>query len=212
MGGQLRGERALRRPGHHGAAPGTAAGRCDRHDRLDRGGQGIRSYGAAKAAIASWNIGLAREVGPAGLTANVVAPGYIARTEFFRDRLTDERRDGLVAATMTRRAGRPTTSPGRSRSWHPTVPARSPDRRSRSTAESGRAADRVSRTSALHAQHRADGTHLVGTPPRSGRQPVCRFVRAGGCGPGTRTCHLLPAHTSKGCHAGGEFLVLIQAF
>lgn len=87
-------------------------------DRLAEGGavinigsiaadKGAGSYGAAKAAMASWNIDLAAELGPHGVTANVVAPGYIAHTEFFRDQLTDERRDALVAATSTRRAGRP---------------------------------------------------------------------------------------------------------
>ncbi|MGC7094276.1 SDR family NAD(P)-dependent oxidoreductase [Amycolatopsis lurida] len=69
--------------------------------------KGAGSYGAAKAAIASWNIDLARTVGRRGLTANVVAPGYIADTEFFRDKLTDERRSSLIDAAMTGRAGAP---------------------------------------------------------------------------------------------------------
>jgi 3-oxoacyl-[acyl-carrier protein] reductase len=87
-------------------------------DRLARGGsvvtigsiaadKGAGAYGAAKAAVASWNVGLAAELGPRGITANVVSPGYIADTEFFRDRLSDERRDALVAATHTGRAGLP---------------------------------------------------------------------------------------------------------
>jgi 3-oxoacyl-[acyl-carrier protein] reductase len=29
------------------------------------------------------------------------SPGYIADTEFFRDKLTDERREALIAATST---------------------------------------------------------------------------------------------------------------
>ncbi|PZS24097.1 MAG: 3-oxoacyl-ACP reductase, partial [Pseudonocardiales bacterium] len=53
------------------------------------------------------NIDLAGQVGPLGVTANVVSPGYIADTEFFRDRLTDQRRDALIAATLTGRAGTP---------------------------------------------------------------------------------------------------------
>ncbi|MFC7625396.1 SDR family NAD(P)-dependent oxidoreductase [Microlunatus sp. GCM10028923] len=69
--------------------------------------KGAGSYGAAKAAVASWNIDLARQAGVRGITANVVSPGYIADTEFFRDNLTDERRASLVEATMTKRAGRP---------------------------------------------------------------------------------------------------------
>ncbi|MFJ2376857.1 SDR family NAD(P)-dependent oxidoreductase [Streptomyces sp. NPDC087769] len=87
-------------------------------DRLARGGavvhigsiaadQGAGSYGAAKAGLATWNLDLARALGPRGITANVVSPGYIADTEFFRDRLPEARRTTLVAATATGRAGTP---------------------------------------------------------------------------------------------------------
>ncbi|MFI1016587.1 SDR family NAD(P)-dependent oxidoreductase [Streptomyces sp. NPDC020965] len=69
--------------------------------------QGAGSYGAAKAGLAAWNLSLARELGPRDITANVVSPGYIADTEFFRDRLADERRGQLVAATSVGRAGAP---------------------------------------------------------------------------------------------------------
>ncbi|MFF3641743.1 SDR family NAD(P)-dependent oxidoreductase [Streptomyces sp. NPDC002564] len=69
--------------------------------------QGSGSYGASKAGLTSWNVDLARTLGPRGITANVVAPGYIADTEFFRDRLADQRREQLVAATSTGRAGSP---------------------------------------------------------------------------------------------------------
>ena len=51
------------------------------------------SYGAAKAALAAWTAGLSAEVGARGLTANVISPGYIAETDFFRGRLT-ERAEG----------------------------------------------------------------------------------------------------------------------
>lgn len=37
----------------------------------------------------------------------MVAPGYIADTEFFRDRLSDDRRSSLIAAALTGRAGTP---------------------------------------------------------------------------------------------------------
>ncbi|MFF2806952.1 SDR family NAD(P)-dependent oxidoreductase [Streptomyces sp. NPDC058000] len=67
--------------------------------------QGSGSYGAAKAGLASWNIELARTLGPRGITANVVSPGYIAGTEFFRDKLAGERRERLIAATATGRPG-----------------------------------------------------------------------------------------------------------
>lgn len=87
-------------------------------DRLAAGGavvsigsiaadKGAGAYGAAKAGLASWNVDLARELGPDGVTANVVSPGYIADTEFFRDRLTAQRRDTLIASTSTGRAGSP---------------------------------------------------------------------------------------------------------
>ncbi|MGH3594230.1 MAG: SDR family NAD(P)-dependent oxidoreductase, partial [Pseudonocardiaceae bacterium] len=87
-------------------------------DRLTEGGavisissiaadKGAGAYGAAKAGLASWNIDLARELGPRGVTANVLSPGYIAETELFRDQLTDQRRDALIAATFTGRAGTP---------------------------------------------------------------------------------------------------------
>jgi 3-oxoacyl-[acyl-carrier protein] reductase len=87
-------------------------------DRLAAGGsvisigtigaeRGGGSYGAAKAALASWNAYLSAEIGPRGVTANVISPGYIADTNFFRDRLTPERRDNLIAATHDKRAGRP---------------------------------------------------------------------------------------------------------
>jgi NAD(P)-dependent dehydrogenase (short-subunit alcohol dehydrogenase family) len=69
--------------------------------------QGSGPYGAAKAALASWNAGLAAELGRAGVTANVVSPGYIADTEFFRDHLTETRRNELIEATRTGRAGVP---------------------------------------------------------------------------------------------------------
>jgi NAD(P)-dependent dehydrogenase (short-subunit alcohol dehydrogenase family) len=65
------------------------------------------SYGAAKAALAAWTAGLSAEVGPGGVTANVISPGYIAETGFFRGRLTDERRATLIGAAHTKRAGQP---------------------------------------------------------------------------------------------------------
>lgn len=69
--------------------------------------QGAGSYGAAKAGLASWNVELSRTLGPRDITANVVSPGYVADTDFFRDRLTDERRDRLVAASAVGRPGSP---------------------------------------------------------------------------------------------------------
>ena len=65
------------------------------------------SYGAAKAALAAWTAGLSSEVGPRGLTANSISPGYIAETAFFRGKLSDARREALIGATHNGRAGRP---------------------------------------------------------------------------------------------------------
>jgi 3-oxoacyl-[acyl-carrier protein] reductase len=65
------------------------------------------SYGAAKAALAAWNADLSSEIGPRGVTANVISAGYIAGTNFFRDRLTPQRRETLIAATHDKRPGEP---------------------------------------------------------------------------------------------------------
>jgi 3-oxoacyl-[acyl-carrier protein] reductase len=67
--------------------------------------RGAGSYGAAKAAVEAWNADLARELGPRGITANVVSPGLTLGSEFFRDSLTEARRQRLVDETNTGRAG-----------------------------------------------------------------------------------------------------------
>ncbi|MGY0232923.1 SDR family NAD(P)-dependent oxidoreductase [Longispora urticae] len=68
---------------------------------------GANSYGAAKAAVEAWTASLASQLGPRGITANVVSPGLIVATEFFRDRMTEEGVAQRVAAT---RNGRPGTT------------------------------------------------------------------------------------------------------
>jgi 3-oxoacyl-[acyl-carrier protein] reductase len=65
------------------------------------------SYGAAKAAIIGWSYNLAADLGPEGITVNVVAPGFISETEFFGDAMTDERRQRLIDAAPLGRAGVP---------------------------------------------------------------------------------------------------------
>ncbi|NBF00241.1 SDR family oxidoreductase [Nonomuraea sp. KC401] len=67
-------------------------------------GTGSGSYGAAKAALESWTADLAAELGPRGITANVVSPGLVVDTEFFRGRLTE---DGITARVENTRNGRP---------------------------------------------------------------------------------------------------------
>ncbi|MBE1500858.1 3-oxoacyl-[acyl-carrier protein] reductase [Amycolatopsis lexingtonensis] len=68
---------------------------------------GAGSYGAAKAAVEGWNVSVAREFGPRGITANVVAPGLIGDTEFFHGQLSDGRREWLIGNTMNKRPGTP---------------------------------------------------------------------------------------------------------
>src|SRR5262249_20349865 len=70
-------------------------------------GSGSGSYGGAKAALHPYCYDLAATLGSSGITVNVVAPGYVADTEFFRGQLTDERRQTLVEQTLNRRAGAP---------------------------------------------------------------------------------------------------------
>jgi len=87
-------------------------------DRLAAGGSVIHigsfatdraqgSYGAAKAALAAWNVHLAKRLGPRDITSNVVSPGYIARTEFFGAGMPNAFYDARVAETFLGRAGQP---------------------------------------------------------------------------------------------------------
>ena len=61
-------------------------------------------YVAAKAALNGWVLSLARQLGPEGITANVVAPGYTADTELLTGRMPAERHKRIVAGIA---AGRP---------------------------------------------------------------------------------------------------------
>lgn len=90
---------------------------CD--DKLAAGGavmhigsvgadQGVGSYGSAKAALASYNVGLAKRLAPRDITCNVVAPGYIPDTELFGAGVfPQELHDSLVSATLLGRHGYP---------------------------------------------------------------------------------------------------------
>ena len=64
------------------------------------------SYSGAKAAILGWTIDLALRLGP-DVRVNAVVPGYVEGTEFFGDRMTEERHQRLVARTVLGRAGLP---------------------------------------------------------------------------------------------------------
>ncbi|EST23210.1 oxidoreductase [Streptomyces roseochromogenus subsp. oscitans DS 12.976] len=70
-------------------------------------GSGTGAYAAAKAGLHPYAHDLARELGPRGITVNVVAPGYIEDTEFFGDTMDEARRARLIADTVTGRAGIP---------------------------------------------------------------------------------------------------------
>jgi 3-oxoacyl-[acyl-carrier protein] reductase len=70
-------------------------------------GSGGGPYGAMKAALHGWVYDLARELGPHGGTANVVAPGFVPDTGFWAGRLTAESRRERAAQTLVGREGTP---------------------------------------------------------------------------------------------------------
>ncbi|MFI6157252.1 SDR family NAD(P)-dependent oxidoreductase [Kitasatospora sp. NPDC051170] len=92
----------LRRPGGRLVMISSAA--------AQRGGAGPHSagaYAAAKAALHGWAFGLARQLGPDGITVNVLAPGYVQDTEIFGDDWSEEFHARKVADTLVGRAGTP---------------------------------------------------------------------------------------------------------
>lgn len=64
-------------------------------------------YSAAKAGVVGLTYSLAGSLGPEGITVNAVSPGVVLGTEFFGDRMTDERRVRTVAQVPVGRPGRP---------------------------------------------------------------------------------------------------------
>jgi 3-oxoacyl-[acyl-carrier protein] reductase len=64
-------------------------------------------YSAAKMGLVGLSYSLAQDLGPDGITVNIVAPGLVLETEFFGGRMTPERRDRTVAQTPLGRPGRP---------------------------------------------------------------------------------------------------------
>jgi len=64
-------------------------------------------YSAAKAGVVGLTYSLAGSLGPDGITVNAVAPGVVLGTEFFGDRMTDERRTRTIAQVPVGRAGHP---------------------------------------------------------------------------------------------------------
>jgi len=68
------------------------------------------AYASSKAAVETFSATLAMELGPVGITSNVVAPGYIdvrGYSEANPDRASDTLRASLTASIPTGRAGRP---------------------------------------------------------------------------------------------------------
>jgi 3-oxoacyl-[acyl-carrier protein] reductase len=75
------------------------------HGRVG-GRAGFGHYGAAKAGVIGLTHTAARELGPSGITANVIAPGIIG-TEIVRSNLGDDRIAALSAQIPIRRLGKP---------------------------------------------------------------------------------------------------------
>ena len=70
-------------------------------------GSGGGPYGAMKTALHGWVYDLARELGPHGGTANVVAPGFVPDTEAWAGRLTAQSRRERAAQALVGREGSP---------------------------------------------------------------------------------------------------------
>ncbi|RJQ08085.1 MAG: SDR family oxidoreductase [Bacillota bacterium] len=69
------------------------------------GNAGQANYAAAKAGVIGFTRSLAREVGSRGITANVVAPGYVPTA--MTAGLPNEIKEGIIKETLVGRAGDP---------------------------------------------------------------------------------------------------------
>jgi NAD(P)-dependent dehydrogenase (short-subunit alcohol dehydrogenase family) len=99
-------EAVLRLSTRHGGSGGSIVNISSIAARLG-GLPGLASYAATKGAVESFTKGLATEVGPEGVRANVVAPGFTA-TDMTRDQIAQPGfRERIEGMTPLRRVGAP---------------------------------------------------------------------------------------------------------
>jgi NAD(P)-dependent dehydrogenase (short-subunit alcohol dehydrogenase family) len=99
-------EAVLRLSTRHGGSGGSIVNISSIAARLG-GLPGLASYAATKGAVESFTKGLATEVGPEGIRANVVAPGFTA-TDMTRDQIAQPGfRERIEGMTPLRRVGAP---------------------------------------------------------------------------------------------------------
>ena len=99
-------EAVLRLSTKHGGSGGSIVNISSIAARLG-GLPGLAPYAATKGAVESFTKGLATEVGPEGIRANVVAPGFTA-TDLTRDQIAQAGfRERIEGMTPLRRIGAP---------------------------------------------------------------------------------------------------------